>query len=285
MLVRALIAAGVVLVLTTVRGGALEAQTPEPGSSTATATATAGISPQTTPIAATVTPQPVTPLPESGQPTALVGYVIEDTDGNGVRSAGDRGAHTLVEMHQLTAGKAIGVAGLSLFTDQAGRFEFFDLAPGEYLLCVWWPGFISLQRLSPSAATEANPNLLLLGITLGQDGTKQFKYVTLQPDGENGENAIVKDRQPTAATRFEDLAILANPQPQGAITWPLRTGVAQGTIPVGRVSLGAVVLPPSGSGGGNGGWLFPWAVVAVGLAVFAAATAALRVGRRRTDEE
>jgi len=233
-----------------------------------------------TPTVALETPTRValTPEPVAQQPNAIVGYVIEDTDGNGVRSAGDRGAQTLVQMHRLSGGRI--VSGASVFSDKNGRFEFADASPGEYLLWVWWtPGFVSLQGGSPAQAVLQHTDLLLLGIIVLPDGTAEFKQVTVRDEADD---AVVTDVPGLAATQFSELSVLVNPKPEGLIPWPVAAGGTD--VPVGKTTLaGTIALPTSGGGVGDVDRLFPWVVMAVGLAVFVAATAALRLGARRTD--
>lgn len=229
-----------------------------------------------TPTAVAETPTPVTetPAPVGEMPTSIAGYVIEDLDGNNVPSAGDRGAQTLVELFRLSGGRI--VSGTGLLTDGTGRFEFLDVPEGEYSLSVWWsPGFISLEGQSPLRATEGHPHLLGVGISVQQDGTTQFKHIVTIVEGGR---VLVTDAEQAAATQFTELVILVRPkEPESLIPYPVRVG--QGPLPVGRATLGAAALPSSGAGTAGNEWVFPWLLVALGLSIIGAATAALRLRR------
>ena len=171
-------------------GGAVSAQSPTPASPTATPTTIS----EKTPIPATATSKPATPLPESDTAVTLVGYVIEDTDGNGSRSPEDRPAETLVTLSLTAEGRIYGegTKGAQLLTDDTGRFEFDDLVPGDYELIVWWmPGFVGAQgTLVPEELStdtgytpEGRPttrfaHLLRFKVAVAADGTETLNYST-----------------------------------------------------------------------------------------------------------
>jgi hypothetical protein len=290
MLVRALIAASAVLIVGAIRGGVLEAQTLEPGSATATATATAtaGASRQTTPIAATVTSLPATPvaetatpLPESGQPMALVGYVIEDADGNGVRSAGDRGAQTLALVLVVSEGYLDG--GAMLLTDEAGRFEFDDLLPGDYEFTVWWsPGYASIQGTPVVddllyGRDAYYSGILKLKVSVTGDGVKTYSYGVRESVGAT---ARIRDAENAPPIPSGDLVILVKPNTEGVLPYPVSTGDGGGPVPVGKVSLRQLSMPSSGGGGGGAGVGIGWWLTGIGAILLAGTTVFLYVERR-----
>ena len=273
MIINTLTSMCIAFILAVSIAGTTNGQPPEPGSSTATVTAATPLRPETTPV----NPQPATPLPESAKAMALVGYVIEDTDGNGLRSKGDKGAQTLVQMHRLAEGRI--VSGATVLTDENGRFEFADASEGEYLLWVWWtPGFITLQGELDAAAVESHPDLLRLGIGFGSDGTAQFKHVTVQDEGGS---ILVRNAQDSGAKQIDSLTILVKPKPDGLIPYPVSVGEGEGPIPVGKVSLARLSMPSSGNSGGGTGPSLGWWLIGAGVVLLVAATAFLRLEKRR----
>jgi hypothetical protein len=285
MFIRALIAAvaaSALLGLIPTRGGPLEAQTTEPDSSTATASATAtGLAPETTPIPETAIPETVTPLPESEKSMSLVGYVIEDADGDGVRSAGDRPAETLAQMLVVSGGYVD--RGAVLRTDSEGRFQFDDLSPADYEFALWWsPGFLTLQQTPVLDAvlygrSEQYGGLLKLRVAVADDGRKTYSYAT--SDYVDGRFRL-RDVESAPAIPSGDLVILVRRKPEGLIPYPVATGAEAGVIPVGRVSLRQVSMPSSGSGGDPGGVSMGWWLVGVGAVLLTGTTVFLYVERR-----
>jgi hypothetical protein len=270
MLARALIAAGVILFAASTSGGAARAQTPEPSSSTPTAVVTSEPTP-----AAPVNPQPATPLPGSGDASTIVGYIIEDTDGDGLRSMADKGTQTLVQMHRLWEGRI--VSGASVFSDENGRFEFTDASEGEYLLWVWWtPGFVTLEGGAVSAAVEGHPDLLLLGISIGPDKGAAFKYVAVQDELDH---VVVRDAGGADPTLFSSLTVLVKPKPEGLVPYPVPVGDREPPIQIGRASLTQFSMPPSGTGAGRNIGT-SWLLIGIGAVLIVATTVFLCAEKR-----
>jgi len=300
MLVKAAIAASLALALVVTGSGALQAQTPEPASSTATATATpekkavtATVSPKETPLSSTPTAAPATPLPETDKPGALVGYVIEDTDGNGVRSASDRSTETLVQLILTDEGRIYygdgtktgeGVKTALLMTDDAGRFEFDDLLPGEYELTVWWsPGFVSVQdTVVPEKLIldQGWAGMLTLGVAVTSDGAKTYRYSAREALGDSAgwRTADVEYAPPIPSGA---LVILGRPNTEGLFPYPVSTGEgSSGPVPVGRVSFAQISMPSSGDGDDKNNIALGWWLAVGGGVLLVATTAFLRVERR-----
>jgi hypothetical protein len=90
----------------------------------------------------------------------VAGHVIEDVDGDGHFSPGDRGAQTLIDLQPISDSEGDFV--VSLLTDESGRFEFLNVPPDTYRLWVWWtPGFIypPHRARSTSPTAEATPTI------------------------------------------------------------------------------------------------------------------------------
>ena len=91
---------------------------------------------------------------------SVAGRVVEDVDGDGQFSPGDRGAQTLIDLQPISDKEGDFVA--SLLTDESGRFEFLNVPPDTYRLWVWWtPGFIypPHRARSTSPTVEATPTI------------------------------------------------------------------------------------------------------------------------------
>jgi len=287
MLMRALTATTVLLLAALVNGVAVSAQTPTPETPTATAT----VVPEKTPVPA-ATPQPATPLPESDKAMALVGYVIEDTDGNGFRNSGDRPAETLVTLSLTADGRVYGegTKGASLLTDDSGRFEFDDLSPGDYELTAWWmPGFVSVQGVVvpddlltfPGYADEAAPrfaHMLRLKVTVTTDGVKSYSYAVRES---SGSSARLRDAENAPPIPSGNLVILGRPNTAGLFPYPVTTGEGGGPLPVGKVSFGQFSMPSSGGSDHASNVTIGWWLTAIGVILLAAATAFLQMEKRR----
>jgi len=269
---RTLIAIFVAIALLSASAAAATAQTPAP-TATFVPTDEARPAPQSTPTAAAVMPQPATPLPESGLANALAGYVVQDTDGNGVQSAGDKPAETLVEMLVASDGYLDG--GALLKTDSSGRFEFADLTPGDYELTIWWsPGYVSIQGapVTDTLLYFADAGILKLKVTLGSDGKRIYAYATSQyVDGRFRLGEVAN----APAIPSGDLVILVKPKPEGLIPFPVSDGEGQQVIPIGRASLSRISLPASGAAGDRAGISEGWLLVGVGAILLIGTTVLL----------
>jgi hypothetical protein len=218
---------------------------------------------------------------------SLVGYVIEDADGDGVRSAGDRPGETLVQISVISDGYID--SGAVLKTDGGGRFQFDDLCPGDYEFTVWWsPGFVGVQgtfapdeqALHPVGGTPvagAYAGMLKLKIAVGGDGAKTYSYVARESDGDR---VRLRDLENAPVIPSGVLVILGNANTQGLIPFPIVSGDGTGIVPVGRVSLRQVSMPSSGSGDDAGDVSTGWWLVGIGSVLLAGATVFLYAERR-----
>jgi len=272
MLVRVLTTLSLLVATSITALGTARAQTAEPGSAQATLTAT---SVPATPVAA-ATAEPATPLPQPDKGMTVVGYIIQDTNGDGVRSAGDKPAQTLVQLHRLSAEK-VG-SGANVGSDQNGRFEFTNVSQGQYLLSVWWsPGFVTLQGQSASSVVADHPDVVLLKLEVTSDGSSSFQGATLVA---SDPSSVAKEIGPSAATEFTSLTFLVKPLPEGLIPYPVSVG-GDALLPVGSASLPQVSMPSSGDAEGGSGRSWAVWLVSLSATVFLGATALLLLESRR----
>ncbi len=182
----------------------------------------------------------------------ITGRVVEDIDGDGQISAGDRGGETLIDLERVGDETLLA----SVNTDSSGNFAFnFGSAPtGSYRVWVWWtPGFID-------AATDVAPSL------------------TIEQPHAGLRKVAVTDAQVSAATA-QGMTFLVNPRRGNEGVFPVRTG--EGPVPVGEATVGSAGLPGSGTGADGAG--APWAasLAVAGFAAVGVATVAFGVRRRK----
>ncbi len=222
-------------------------------------------------------PTPTVPrLQADRQGFLIFGYIIQDTNGDGVRSAGDKPAQTLVQLHRLSAEK-VG-SGANVGSDENGRFEFTNVSQGQYLLSVWWsPGFVTLQGQSASSVVADHPDVVLLKLEVASDGSSSFQGATLVA---SDPSSVAKEIGPSAATEFTSLAFLVKPLPEGLIPYPVSVG-GDALLPVGSASLPQVSMPSSGDAEGGSGRSWAVWLVALGAVLFLSTAALLAVQNRR----
>lgn len=229
--------------------------------------------------AGTATPasdQSATPVAAASEPTvspavaertisrdgSVRGTTLEDDDSDGVASGVDKPRSTLVELQShasIVDGKLVADTKtsqvISLLADATGEFRFTDAPLGNYVLWVWGYGFIGVNT------APTNPGLFQTSIVVAGDGT---------------------------VTGALPASLLLKKAPEGVLGYPVRTGDADGPVPVGSVNVrqrlsGAIPagLPATGEPGSSGSWL----LMSLGLLLMLLAGAAMTVvaARRASD--